>query len=153
WSNRDSVSSWFATSYAATIEFTTLNERDDGRISRAFTAAQSAHPSDATLELLPGLSQIRDSVVHVPGQSRAEAVAAAESLSEAIVAAFNAEGSGRLDANVRRRAYPAPGPMSGSVLAVLTYGAPLLGLVSIALLWLGWHDWPANAGMPREVVF
>lgn len=153
WSNRDFVSSWFATSYTATIEFATLSERDDGRISRAFAAAQSAHPSDATLELLPDQSQIRHSVVHVPGQSPAEAIAAAESLSQAVVAAFNADDPGQLDVRVGRWAAPDPGPASNGVLAVLTYSAPLLGLVGVILLWLGWHDWPPNAHMPREVVF
>ncbi|HEX9558578.1 MAG TPA: DUF3592 domain-containing protein [Reyranella sp.] len=154
WSYRDVVSSWFATSYTATIELTTTTERDDKRVERAFATAQSARPGEATFELVPGLSQIRHSVVHVTGPSRTEAIAAAESLSQSMVAAFDAEGSGRLDASVRRRAYPAPGPTSTAVLAILAYGAPLLALVGIALLWLGWRDWPADAdGMPRAAVF
>jgi hypothetical protein len=154
WLSRDVVSSWFATSSKATIELTTFSERDDARVQRAFAFAQSARAGDATLELLPGLSQIRDSVVHVTGPSSAEAIAAAQSLSQAIVAAFNAEGPGRIDASVRRRTDPVPGPTSNAVLAVFVYGALVLVLAGLAFLWLAWRDWPADRpGMPRYGIF
>jgi Protein of unknown function (DUF3592) len=122
--------------------------------TRAFAAAKSARSSNATLELLPGLRNVRDSIVRVPGLSPAEAIAAADLLSQSIVAAFNAEGPGKLDASVRRRADPAPSPMSNTILAVLTYGAPLLGLAAIALLCLGWREWPVESERgPRAVVY
>jgi len=160
WTHRTSISSWFATSYTATIELRTTNERDDTRIQRAFASAQAAHPGAATFELIPGLKLLRHSAVHVPGPSRAEAVADAQVLSQAIVAAFNAEGPGQLDARVRPRAYPAPGPTSDAVATVLAYGAPLLALVGLALLWIGWRGWPTGSradtkagDLPREGVF
>jgi len=67
WSNRDLVSSWFANSYTATIWLKTTSETNDARLERAFDVAQSAQAGGATLELIPGLRQIRNSVVHVPG--------------------------------------------------------------------------------------
>ncbi|SDR60053.1 hypothetical protein SAMN05519103_06634 [Rhizobiales bacterium GAS113] len=106
WSSHGVVSSWFARSYTATIELRTTTERDRARVKRAFAATRCARPSDATIELLPGLSLIRHSAVHVAGPSRTEAIAAAESLSQTIVAAFGGEGPGQLDVSVRRRAEP-----------------------------------------------
>src|SRR5690348_2762819 len=160
WTCRASISFWFATSYTATIELRTTNERDDTRIQRAVASAQAAHPVGATFELIPGLRLIRHSAVHVPGASRAEAIAAAQALSQTIVTAFNAEGPGELDARVRPRAYPAPGPTSDAVAAALGYGAPLLALAGLALLWIGWRGWPSRASagakagdLPREGVF
>jgi hypothetical protein len=153
WSNRDFVSSWFAHSYTATISLTTTTETNDTRLERAFDAAQ---PGEATLELIPGLRQIRHSVVHVPGASRAEALAAAAALSQAIVTAFDARGTGHLDARVSRRAEPAPGPASSAVLALLTFGAPVLGLGAILLCRLGWRDWrtgPGGKGLPQGAGF
>lgn len=152
WAKRDFVSSWFATSYTATIELTTRSERDDARIQRAFASAQAARPGGATLELIPGLRQIRDSAVHVPGPSRAEAIAAAQALSQAIVTAFDAEGPGRLDVRVRQRAYPAAGPTTGAVGTVLAWGTPVLALAGLALLGIGWRDWPAGADRSRRTV-
>ncbi|SEE81645.1 hypothetical protein SAMN05444161_7283 [Rhizobiales bacterium GAS191] len=76
------------------------------RAKHAFAAARSARPSDATFELLPDLSLIRHGAVHVAGPSRTEAIAAAEPLSQTIVAAFDGEGPGQLDVSVRRRAEP-----------------------------------------------
>jgi hypothetical protein len=151
---RDLVSSWFAASYTATIDLTTFSESDDARVQRAFAAVQSAQASEATFELLPGLTHIRHSAVHVPGRSRADAIAAAHPLSEAIVAAFNAEGPGRLEARVPRRADPAPGPASDAVFTALAGGASVLALVGLALFGLAWRDWPADAaGTPRSAVF
>jgi hypothetical protein len=132
----------------------TQTERDDVRIERAFAAAQSARPSAATLRLQPGFRHFRD--VDVPGPSRAEAIAAAEALSQAIIAAFNAEGSGNLSVSVPRRAHPAPGPTTAAVETILAWGAPVLGLLGVALLWIGWRDWPAGAtvsGMRRAPAF
>src|SRR6185437_10418306 len=78
WSNRDFVSSWFATSYTASIRLTTTTETDDLRLERAFAAVRDARANDAVLELIPGLRQIRHSVVHVPGASRGDAIGSAE---------------------------------------------------------------------------
>jgi hypothetical protein len=154
WWSRGVVSSWFATSYTATLELRTTNERNDARVQRAFAAAHAAQPGDATFELLPGMNLIRHSAVHVTGPSRSEAIAVAKSLSQIIVDAFNAEGPGRLDVGVPRRAEPLPNSASAAVLAILAYGAPVLGLAGIALLWRGWRDWPADAkGTPRSAVF
>lgn len=146
WSNRDFISSRFATSYTASIRLTTSSETDDARLERAFAAARAARPSEATLELIPGLRQIRHSVVHVPGSSGADAIEAAETFSRDLVGAFDAEGSGHLDARVRPRADPTPGPASRTALAILTFGAPALGLLAIGLLWFGWRDWRAGGG-------
>ena len=154
WSSREAVSSWFATSYTATIGLMTQTERDDTRVERAFAAAQSARPSQATLTLRPGFHHFRD--VDVPGPSRAEAIAAAEALSQAIVAAFNAEGPGNLSVSVPRRAHPVAGPTTAAVGTILAWGAPVLGLVGVALLWIGWRNWPAGAtvsSMPRAAAF
>ena len=154
WASRDVVSSWFATFRQATIELTTTTESDDARVKRAFAAGSSASPSEATLESVPGLRQIRHSVVHVTGPSHEAAISAAESLSQATVAAFDAEGPGHLEARVLRRTYPVPGSESQSVLGVAALGAPALGLSALALLWLSWRNWPAGAdGMSREAVF
>jgi Protein of unknown function (DUF3592) len=154
WWSRGVVSSWFATSYTATLQLRTTNERDDARVQRAFAAAHAAQSGDATFELLPGMSLIRHSAVHVTGTSRSEAIAAAKSLSQLIVDAFNAEGPGQLDVGAPRRAEPLPNSASAAVLAILAFGAPMLGLAGIALLGLGWRDWPADPnGTPRSVVF
>jgi Protein of unknown function (DUF3592) len=152
WSNRDFVSSWFATSYTATIWLKTTTATNDARIERAFAAVQAALSNEATLELIPGLRQIRNSVVHLPGASRAEAIATADSFSQALVAAFDSAGAGHLDARVRRRADPTPGPTSRAVLALLTFGAPMLGLGAILLCRRGWRDWrasPDGRGLPQ----
>jgi hypothetical protein len=155
WSNRDFVSSWFANSYTATIRLTTTTETDDARIERAFAAVQAALSHEATLELIPGLRQVRNSVVHVPGASRAEALAAADTFSRALVAAFDSAGTGHVDARVPRRADPAPGPASRTVQTLLTFGAPTLGLVAIALCWFAWRDWRAGSDdkLPQGVGF
>jgi hypothetical protein len=153
WSNRDFVSSWFATSYMATIQLTTTTETNDARLERAFDAAQ---PGEATLELIPGLRQIRHSVVHVPGASRAEAIATAEAFARALVAAFDAKGAGHLDARVRPGTDPAPGPASRTVRALLTFGAPMLSLGAILLCSLGWRNWragPDSKSLPQGAGF
>ena len=156
WSSRGVVSSWFATSYLATIEFTTTGEGDDARIGRAVAATRSRGPAEATFERLPGLTHIRHSAVHVPGRSRAEAIAAAQSLAPAVVAAFDLEGPGHLDARVRNRADPAPGGSNATVGVVLACGAAMLALAGVVLLCLGWRQWPEKAlvgGMPRAAAF
>ena len=149
WSNRDLVSSWFANSYTATIWLKTTTETNDARLERAFDVAQSAQAGGATLELIPGLRQVRNSVVHVPGASRAAAIAAAEAFARAIVAAFDAKGPGNLEARVRQRADPAPGPASNTVRMLLTFGAPVLGFGAILLCRLGWRDWRASSDGKR----
>jgi hypothetical protein len=92
----------------------------------------------------------------VPGTSRAAAIAAAEAFSHAIVAAFDAKGAGNLDARVRQRADPAPGPASNTVRMLLTFGAPMLGVGAILLCRRGWHDWrasPDGKGLPQGAGF
>ena len=154
WSYRDGISSWFAASYTTSIGFKTQNKGDDLRLQRAFAAVQSAQPNEATFELEPGFHPFRD--VQVTGTSRAAAVAAAEALSKAIVAAFNAEGPDTLSVSVRRRGHALPGPTTDAIKSALAYGGPVLALAGIALLWLGWRDWPAGAmldRMPRMAAF
>jgi hypothetical protein len=154
WAGRDAVSSWFATSYTATIELVTVTERDDARVRRAFDAAHAAQPGDATFEVLPSLSLVRHSAVHVTGPSSGAAISTAGSLSRAIAAAFEGEGPGRLDARVPRRAFPVPDPASISVRAVLMITAPALGLCAIMLFWQAWSGWTAGSGSgARQATF
>ena len=141
WPNRALISSWFATSYTASIRLTTTTETNDTRLRRAFDAAR---PNKESLELIPGLRQIRHSVVHVPGSTRAEAIATAEAFSRTLVAAFDAEGSGHLDVAMPVRAAPVPGTAGQTALTILTFGAPALGLFAIPLLRSGWCDWRAR---------
>jgi len=130
WANRNVISSSFATSYTATIGLMTANVRDDARVERAFASVQSARPSGATIALEPGFRHFRN--VQVPGPSRAEAVSAAEALSRAIVAAFDAGGPGSLSVSVHRRADAVPGPRTAAVGRVLAYGAAALTLMAAA---------------------
>jgi hypothetical protein len=154
WTHRVAISSWFADSYTTRIGLMTTNERDDARVQRVFAAVQSAQASGATIEHEPGFHPFRD--VQVPGSSSAESVAAAEALSKAIVTAFDAEGPGVLNISLARRAHAVPGPTTNAIENAFAYGAPLLALAGIALLWIGWHAWPAGAtvsGMPRAPFF
>lgn len=145
WLNRDYVSSLFASSYTATIHLTTTTEPDDTRLTRAFAAAARTHPYGAKLEIAPAeLEQIRDSDVTVPGASGADAVARAGTFSRALVAAFDSAGSGHLDASVYPSAYPTEDRATRNALTLLSLGTPVLGLLSIALLWAGWRDWRAG---------
>jgi Protein of unknown function (DUF3592) len=154
WTSRTTISSWFASSFTATIELTTTTETDDARIQRAFASALSVERKDASLELVPGLRQIRHSIVHVPAPSRAEAIAAAGSLSKEIAAAFDAEGPGQVEAKVGRRTDPSPGPASSAVLSAVTCAALAIALAGLAVLWNAWRRWPIRAdGMSRAAAF
>jgi hypothetical protein len=139
WTVRDPVAAWFASSYVATIELRTTGERDDARVQRAFAAAQAAQRADATFELLPGLTLIRHSAVHVSGPSRAAAIAAAQALSQAILDAFNTEGPGELEARLARRIDPVPGAGSHWAAIGLAAAALVLALGGIGALWLAWR--------------
>lgn len=150
WASRTTISAWFASSFTATIELTTTTETDDTRIQRAFASALSSERKEARLEVVPGLKQIRHSIVQVPAPSRAEAIAAAGSLSKAIAAAFDSEGSGQVDVKVGRRTDPSPGPASDVALTATSGVAIAFALAGIAFLWNAWRRWPARGdGMSR----
>jgi hypothetical protein len=95
--------------------------------------------------LIPGLRHLRHAVVHVPGATRAAALAAARSLSEALAGAFDARGAGHLDATVRPRAAAVPGAASHAAFWMLTLGAAALGLFAATLLRSAWRDWRARS--------
>jgi uncharacterized protein DUF3592 len=152
WSGRAWISSWFASAYIGTINLLTIDESDDARLQRAFAAVRGAAPVEAVIELGASDAHVRHGFVHLSAPTSDEAVAAAKTLSDAIVAAFDAEaGRGKLEASPRRRADPAPGAAGGAALTLLTYGAPLFGLAAIALLWRGRRD--IGKGLPPSVVW
>lgn len=154
WSYRDGISAWFATSYTTSVGFATQNKPDDLRLQHAFAVVRSAQLNEATFDLEPGFHPFRD--IQVTGPSRTAAVAAAEALSRAVIAAFNAEGPDTLSVTVRRRGHAAPSPTTDAIKSALAYGAPVLALAGLALLWVGWRGWPADAkvgGMPRAAAF
>jgi hypothetical protein len=157
WSGRAWISSWFAPAYIGTINLLTIDERNDARLQRAFAAARGAAPVEAVIE--PGASDahFRHGVVHLSAPTSGEAVAAAKTVSDAIVAAFDAEGGpGKVEASPRRRADPAPGAASGAALILLSWGALVMGLAAIALLWRGRRgigkDIPPGAVWPAAFV-
>ena len=138
WSNRVWLASWVSPGAIATITLTTEGERDDARLQRAFDAARSAAPNEATLIFNYAKEGFRNSEAHVTGPSRAEAVAAAKAIANALEAAYRAEGRGFLDVHVRYAVDPQPGPAYDALLPVLAYGAALLGLAGVGLFWRGW---------------
>ncbi len=137
WLNRDYVSSQFAASCSVTVRLVTPTNRDDERLDRAFAAAQAARPSDAKLDA-ESKRRIREAYVLAP--SKGEALEAARSFTQALAAAFDAEGKGALDTRVSGRAYAVPDATSNAVSTVLTFGAPALGLLASVLLMLAWRE-------------
>lgn len=155
WTHRDGISLWFARSYTTSVGFMVQNAGDELRLQRAFAAVQSARPDGAMLEPEPGSHHFYN--VQVIGASRGAVVAEAETLSKAVVAAFNATGSDTLGVDVRRRGHSVPDMTTRSIESALAYAGAALALAGIALLWSGWRDWPAGAriyyGMPRAAAF
>ncbi len=104
WELRDAAPAWLAKSVTTTVEFSTMAERDDSRVTRAFEAVRQTLAADAILEPLPNQTRVRHTRLTVVAPSEDAAVALATRVSEAMQKAFAREGEGELLANVRRRA-------------------------------------------------
>jgi hypothetical protein len=154
WSNRGSIVALFAPAFTATIEIRMPSDRDGPRFDRALAAAQAALAAGATLDVEIDPSAPRKRYGYVSAPSRSEARVDARPVADALAQAFDAEGAGKLDVYVPAHIEPASGPASVATLAILTYGAPALGLLAIILGWRGWRrmraagdiDLPEGAG-------
>lgn len=142
WLGRNNIPSWFATAHTTDIRLTWFDQRDDARVKGAFAATKRSLASDAVLELDSAqLEHIRNGFVRVQASSAADSISAAKAFSGAIVAAFKAEGSGRLDTELRRWGRGVPNPF---LLKILPFCALALVLPAIILAWIG------AQGMRRE---
>lgn len=150
WSSRDLIARQFVTSFTATIGFTTPNipnNSERARLERAFAAARAARPSEARLDVAPDPNFRHHGDAYVSAPSRGEAAAAARSLAEAVAAAFDASGQGRLDTHVWTSVYPEPNAASNAVWYALVFGAPVLGVIAVVLLMRAWRQGRAVGGV------
>jgi len=137
WANRDDVAEQFTSSYAVPIRLMTPSPQDKDRLERAFAAVRSNALGEVTLEAATnshfGSAELRAS-------SRLQAIEAAQSFAQALTASFDAAGTGRLETEVGKHAYPASDATSDAVKKLSVIAALVLGLLAAVLLRRGWRQ-------------
>lgn len=144
WSGRARISSWYATSYEGSVFFTTADDPDASRLNRAFEQASRATQADAQLVPQSTSSHFHKGVIRIAAPTDGQATAAAQAFSAALAAAFGTAGPERLWVESRRVADPLPNATTTAWHTALVIGAPLLGLVALALMVRGWSGVAQN---------
>ncbi len=147
WELRDFLPEIAATSVRAKAELSTIGEKDDARIHRAFASAWQGPKAGAGLDLpTTPRDQIRHSELWAVAPTEAEAVENLERTVESLRKAYTSEGGGELHINASKKAWPVPNP-SMERLSLLMRGAPLvLAFLGAWVLYMAWKRLRASMG-------
>lgn len=154
WELRNVAPAWFAESMTTSAEFTTVTERDDARIMRAFEAVRQTFAANATLEPEPNQTKVRHTRLTVVAPTSDEAVDSVTRMSAAIDKAFTREGEGVLHVSVYRRARPVEDRTTKAVGYGLRIVVLVVGLWGAMVLTRGVQQWQAGPDrLPPAVVW
>jgi hypothetical protein len=144
WELRNVAPAWLARSMTTSARFTTLNEPDNARITRAFEAVRQTLAADATLEPEPDKGQIHHTVLTVVAPTSSEAVDVVTRMAAAMDKAFSREGPGLLQVSVYRRARPVEDGTTQTAGYALRLAVLVVGLLGATVLTRGVQLWQAG---------
>jgi Protein of unknown function (DUF3592) len=134
WELRNVAPSWLAKRMTTSAEFTTVTERDDARIMRAFEAARQGFSAEARLEPEPNQTQVRHTLLTVVAPTSDEAVDTVTRMAAAMDKAFTREGEGVLHISVYRRARAVPDRTTEATGYALRIAVLIVGLLGVVVL-------------------
>jgi hypothetical protein len=144
WELRNVAPVWLATSMTTSARFTTQDEPDNARITRAFEAVRQTVAADATLEPEPDKGQIRHTVLTVVAPTSSEAVETVTRMAAEMDKAFAREGPGLLQVSVYRRARPVDDRTTQFAGYALRIAVLVVGLLGATVLTRGVQQWQAG---------
>lgn len=137
WVNRDDIALHFTSSYAVPVRVVTPSPQDKDRLERAFATVRAERTVDATLQ---AATNSHFNAAEVRAATPAQAIDAGQAFAQALAAAFDATGRGKLETEVGRRAFAASDPTSNAVATLLTATALALGLLAAFFARRAWSQ-------------
>jgi hypothetical protein len=154
WELRNVAPSWLAKSMTTSAEFTTVTERDDARITRAFEAVRRGFSAEVRLEPEPNQTKVRHTLLTVVAPTSDEAVDTVTRMAAAMDEAFTREGEGVLHVSVYRRARAVPDRTTEAAGYTLRIAVLIVGLLGVVVLTGGIQRWQAGPDrLPPAVVW